>query len=133
MKSHRMVRVLKVLLFGAAALTIFGFVVMWLWNWLMPAVFGLHAVTFWQALGLLVLCKILFSSFLGRPHLRGDWRSRLISRWEDMRPEVRDKFRAWAREIERWEQMTPEEREKFRAEMRGGCGPFTPPESAPKA
>ena len=34
-----------------------------LWNWLMPAMFGLQTVTFWQALGLLVLSKILFGGF----------------------------------------------------------------------
>ena len=40
---------------------------MWLWNQLMPAIFGLHAINFWQALGMLVLCKILFGGFRGRP------------------------------------------------------------------
>jgi hypothetical protein len=37
-----------------------GFIVMQLWNWLLPAIFGWKAVTFWQALGLLALCRILF-------------------------------------------------------------------------
>ena len=40
-----------------------GEIVMLLWNWLMPPVFGWHQVTFWQALGLLVLCRILFGGF----------------------------------------------------------------------
>jgi len=35
---------------------------MWLWNWLMPAIFGLGKITFWQALGLNMLCSILFKS-----------------------------------------------------------------------
>jgi hypothetical protein len=111
MKTHGIPRVLKILSFIVAMATIFSFVVMWLWNWLMPVIFGLHAVTFWQALGLLVLSKILFSGFRGRPHLRGDWRMRLIQRWED---------------------MTPEERDKFRAGLRGGCGPFGSSPPAPK-
>ena len=35
---------------------------MWLWNWLMPVIFGLKTITFWQALGLNILCGILFRS-----------------------------------------------------------------------
>jgi hypothetical protein len=34
--------------------------VMWLWNWLMPLIFGLIKITFWQALGLSLLCACLF-------------------------------------------------------------------------
>ena len=37
-----------------------GYVVMWLWNWLMPTIFGLTTITYWQAVGLLVLAKFLF-------------------------------------------------------------------------
>ena len=40
-----------------------GFVVRLLWNWLLPPIFGLREVTFWQALGLLALCRILFGGF----------------------------------------------------------------------
>ncbi|MGB7592225.1 MAG: hypothetical protein WCD04_10515 [Terriglobia bacterium] len=112
MKRHWILRGLKFLLFGALAATIFSFVVMWLWNWLMPAIFGLHVISFWRALGLLVLSKILFGGFRGRPGFPGAWRTRLI---------------------ERWEQMTPEERDKFRAGMRAGCGHSAPPAAAPKA
>lgn len=50
---------LMAVLFGAA-ITI---VVMELWNWLMPELFGLDMISFWQALGLLVLSKILFGGF----------------------------------------------------------------------
>ena len=110
MKRHWILRGLKFLLFVALAATVFGFVVMWLWNWLMPVIFGLHAITYWQALGLLVLSKILFG-FHGRPGFAMHWRQRMM---------------------ERWEQMTPEEREKFRAGMRARCGPSTPPAAEPK-
>ncbi len=76
-----------------------GGVVQQLWNWLMPTIFGWRQVTFWQALGLLALCRILFGG-LGR---HGGYRSR------------------------RWEHMTPEERERFRQGMRRrfGFGPST--------
>lgn len=57
---------------------LFGFVVMWLWNWLMPDIFGLTTITFWQAWGLLVLSHILFKSFPhSQSHRRDDrWKER---------------------------------------------------------
>lgn len=76
---------------------IFGEIVMHLWNWLLPTLFGWHTITFWQGLGLLVLCRILFGGFGGHGKDRSRWR--------------RDRG-------ERWERMTPEEREKFRKDMR---------------
>jgi hypothetical protein len=82
--------------FGAIAILavgIFGFVLMSLWNWLGPSVFGLHAITYWQALGILVLSRILFGGFRGRPGGGGHWRRRMRERWEQMTPEEREKFR----------------------------------------
>ncbi len=112
MKRNWPLRVLKILPLVVLALVVFSFVVMRLWNWLTPELFGWHPITFWQALGLLVLSKILFGGFRGRPGWGGHWRQRMI---------------------ERWEQMSPEEREKFREGMRGRCGSFAPPTATPKA
>lgn len=64
-----------------------GEIVRLLWNWLMPALFGVREVTFWQALGLLALCRILFGG-------RGGG-SRAESR---MTPEQRERFRQRMRE-----------------------------------
>lgn len=41
---------------------IVAFPVKWLWNWLMPLIFELREITFWQALGLLLLSGLLFRS-----------------------------------------------------------------------
>lgn len=49
-----------VLVFFGACL--FAFPVKWLWNWLMPMLFGLKAINAWQAWGLMTLCGILFKS-----------------------------------------------------------------------
>lgn len=71
-----------------------GWVVMRLWNWLGPDLFGWHTVTFWQALGLLLLCRILVGGFGmhgGGP--RGHFRDRMRARWEGMTPEERERFR----------------------------------------
>jgi hypothetical protein len=103
MRRHWFLRGLKFALFAVLFLTVFTFVVMHLWNWLMPAVFGWHVISFWQALGLLILSKILFGGFRGGTHRPWQWRRRMM---------------------ERWERMTPEEREKFRDSMRGRCGSF---------
>ena len=111
MTSHRILKFLKIVILGIAAVFVFSFATMYLWNRLMPAVFGLRTITWLQALGLLVLGKLLFGGF--HHHDRGC-------------------HRGWKRQIgERWAHMTPEERERFRAGMRGrrGCG--FPPHSDP--
>jgi hypothetical protein len=94
MKRHRLLRALKILLFVVLASTLFGFIVEGLWNWLMPALFGWHLITFWQGLGLFVLSKILFGGFHRQGFHRGHWKERMKARWENMTPEEREKFRA---------------------------------------
>jgi membrane protein required for beta-lactamase induction len=64
---NRFLRILKFSVIGVLILTLLSFVVMRLWNWLTPTLFGWHVITFWQALGVLILSKILFGGFRGRP------------------------------------------------------------------
>ncbi|MFZ0734831.1 MAG: hypothetical protein WAM79_21125 [Candidatus Sulfotelmatobacter sp.] len=69
-----------------------GEVVMHLWNWLLPPLFGWHLLRFWQALGLLALCRILFGRIGGHgPRPGSGWRFR--NRCRNMSPEEREKFR----------------------------------------
>ena len=71
-----------------------GEVVMLLWNWLTPSLFGFRQITFWQALGLLALCRILLGGFcLGGGGLRSHNKRRIAERWEQMTPEERERFR----------------------------------------
>jgi hypothetical protein len=77
-----------------------GSVVQYLWNWLLPAMFGWHTISFWQALGLLVLCRLLFGG--SGWHRAGRGGSPGMAR--------------------RWQAMTPEERERFRQGIRERCG-----------
>jgi hypothetical protein len=82
---------------AAVALVTFlgGSLVQWLWNWLMPLLFGLREVTFWQAVGILALSRILFGGFgFGGHRSRGRW----------------DRH------------MSAEERERFRQRTRNRCG-----------
>jgi len=85
----------------ALVFTGFGYAVRELWNWLMPTLFALPAITFWQAVGLLVLSWIFFGSWRGFHGHGRHWRGRVR---------------------ERWAHMTPEEREKFRNAMASRCG-----------
>src|SRR2546423_9266130 len=60
----RMIWMAPLALIGMVVFIIIGGgVVMLLWNWLAPALFGLRPIAFWQALGLLALCRILFGGF----------------------------------------------------------------------
>lgn len=75
MKGKWLYRGIKIALIVTAAIAIFGFLVKGLWNGLMPPIFGWHSITFLQAIGILLLSKILFGGFRGRGDLR--WRHRI--------------------------------------------------------
>lgn len=60
-KSKAKYRFLKFFAFMVVALALFGTALMLLWNWLMPSIFGLTTIDFWQAIGLFVLARLLFS------------------------------------------------------------------------
>ncbi len=76
--------ILAVLLFIALG----GELVLQLWTWLLPALFGWRQITFWQALGMLALCRILFGGFAGHG----------FSPSKRMTPEERERFRQRLRE-----------------------------------
>src|ERR1700733_5346583 len=92
MKQHHFLKAIKVLLFVVVAGALLGFVVMHLWNWLMPAVFGMGMITFWQALGLFVIGKLLFCGFHRHHGGRPRWGRRMQERWDEMSPEERKKL-----------------------------------------
>ncbi len=52
--------VLLAIVAGIGLALLFGYGLMWLWNWLMPELFDLPMLNFWQAVGIFVLAKILF-------------------------------------------------------------------------
>ena len=89
--------------FFVAAILLFTAVVMGLWNAILPAVLGVKVITFIQALGILVLSKILFGGF------RGGWRGGHRHEWKQNMKE-------------KWDTMTPEQREQFKAEWKNRCG-----------
>jgi Ca2+/H+ antiporter, TMEM165/GDT1 family len=88
-----------------AFVMLFSFIVMNLWNAILPDVLGVKMITFWQALGILVLSKILFSGFGGFHRKREQFKNRFRQR-------MMDKLAT----------MTPEEKEKFKNEWKNRCG-----------
>lgn len=52
--------VLGFVILGAGAIALFGWIIMALWNWLMPDIFGLKEISYWQAWGLFLLSSLLF-------------------------------------------------------------------------
>jgi hypothetical protein len=110
-RRKRLLWIIPAVIVGIAVfIFVGGELVMRLWNWLLPMLFGWRQITFWQAVGLLALCRILFGGWGGRRH-----------------------YGPGHRMAARWAQMTPEEREKFRQGFRGRCTPFEPPDTSPTA
>jgi hypothetical protein len=91
-KRHWILKGIMFLVFGTLAAFLFGYIAMSLWNWLMPAVFGLKTLSYWQAFGLLVLSWIFFGRFRGMHHHGHGhhWRHRMAERWMEMTPEERE-------------------------------------------
>ncbi|MES2809354.1 MAG: hypothetical protein V4619_12045 [Bacteroidota bacterium] len=98
----------------AAFLSLISYVVMQLWNCLLPDIMHVTTITFWQAMGIFILCKILFGfgkgggrgKFGGGPWGGNPWMQKKMA--------------------ERFKSMTPEEKEKFKQKMRdrASCGPW---------
>ena len=112
MRKNRIARIVRIALIAIVATGVVGFLVMGLWNWLMPALFSLPKIGFWQALGLFILSKLLFGGFHRHSGGSRHWRWRMM---------------------ERWQQMTPQERERFRCGMRPDWGSPPPPRPEPAA
>jgi len=84
--------------------TALGFIVMYLWNWILPEVTHAGRLNFWQALGLLVLCRLLFGNF----NKGGGGNNRFRGKAMGMRS--------------KWQSMNEEERAKFKEEYKRRCG-----------
>lgn len=78
------------MLFGVSA------IVFWLWNCILPEVIGVQTITYWQAMGILVLSKILFGGFNGCKGRGGSQfrKRRLMHKMKQMNPEQREQFKA---------------------------------------
>jgi hypothetical protein len=91
MKNHCCKYRFLIPVFILVFLAVFSFAVDELWNGILVDVLGVKAITFWQALGILVLARILFGGF---PFKRGGppWKEKMIEKWLSMTPEEREKL-----------------------------------------
>lgn len=94
--------IIAMLAFGA----VLTGVVMWLWNWLLPELFGLPEITFWQALGVFVLSKLLFGGWIHKKRCNG-CQNQSTTNWKQMNPgdkqSMKEKF------MQKWAQCQFEE------------------------
>lgn len=95
------VKFVTIPVFAFGVLSLVSYIVMQLWNCLLPDILHVGAVTFWQAMGIFILCKILFGFGKGR----GGWGGPGGAPW--MRRKMEEKYK----------RMTPEQREEFRKKM----------------
>ena len=105
-------KIVGFIMLAIAMALLLGYVVMLLWNHVLAAVVSVSVITFWQALGLLVLSKILFGGGCWGRHKNGHWKNEMK---------------------EKWQSMTPEEREKIKQEWRNRCGVWKRNSSEPSA
>ncbi|MCD4834450.1 MAG: hypothetical protein K8R31_11685 [Bacteroidales bacterium] len=75
---------------------VFGYFVMLLWNWLMPTLFGLITITFWQAAGIVLLARLIFGGFKHGPeHPKGEFhKKKFFDHWREKSRKER-KFKDW--------------------------------------
>ncbi len=108
--SGRRFHPMKIVFFilaAAAYILVFGAIVMYLWNWIVPDLTGFKPISYIKAIGLLLLFKVLFGGFGGRNRAarRKHWKSKWNSKWRS-----------------KWKEMSPEERAAFKAKWRERCG-----------
>ena len=101
MKRFWLRRGLRFFAFAILFISLAGLAVMSLWNALLPSYPGyVSAISFWQALGLLALSRLLFGGFRGpwgRPGFGGPgrehWKEKMAERWQTLTPEQREAMR----------------------------------------
>jgi len=94
-----------ILMMISVALFVLGQVIMYLWNTILVKVTGVQVISFWEAIGLFILSRILFGSFhfnKGR--------------------HMKHKMRKGARWKEKWMNMSDEERTEFKQRWKDRCG-----------
>ncbi len=117
-------------LFPIAAVALFSLVVMLLWNAIIPGLIGWTTLTYWKAMGLLVLSKVLFSGFPcrrgghpGPPWAQGRHAGMRMAWWRNLTEEEREQLKERHREWRTtWEGITPEERARNKEAWKARCG-----------
>ncbi len=103
MRNFWVKKIVGFLVLGTAAVALFGFITMSLWNAVLVVVLGVKVITFWQALGILILGKLLFGGFGGHCGRRNRWKDGMREKWGNMNPEEREKLKQeWRNKCRTW-------------------------------
>ena len=93
--------IIGMIIFGILAIAglaiLFGFGIMWLWNWLMPEIFGLTTLTYWQAVGLFILFKVLLGGC-------GGFGSKKSSKKHECDKDIKGEFSKWKHYDKFWKE-----------------------------
>jgi hypothetical protein len=92
----------KFVVFGVLMVVLLGLLTQFLWNFIMPDIFGLPVINFWQGLAMFVLAKLIFGFGGGG---RGKWGGHRAHQWK----------RQW---VEKYSKLSPEERERFKQKFK---------------
>lgn len=98
-----------------AMIALFSWIVMALWNAILPAaITSVNPISFWQAMGILVLSKILFSGFGGKGRgRRRKWDPGMVEKWRNMSTEEREEFKqSWKARCGDWRGRFSQPREQ---------------------
>ena len=94
MMKHRSNRWILFVPLAIGGFFLFGLVLMLLWNAVLPAaVPAIKAISYWQAMGIFALSKILFGFNRGWGGRRYQWKQRMEQKWNNMTPEKREQFK----------------------------------------
>jgi len=96
-------KVVFMIIAAIAFLLLFGYGFMLLWNWLMPEVFGLPNLSYWQGVGILVMAKLLFGNFEGKGHKKHSKKPRKYFR-ERMNDSCKKDFSNWQHYDKFWKE-----------------------------
>ena len=100
---YKAFKILFMIIAAIAFILLFGYGFMLLWNWLMPEVFGLTCLNYWQAVGILVMAKLLFGSFDGH-NSKKDSKNRGKHFKNRMRDTCKKDFSKWELYDEFWKE-----------------------------
>ncbi|MFH1513306.1 MAG: hypothetical protein ABIG45_08150 [Bacillota bacterium] len=114
---------------------LFGWIVVWLWNWLMPLIFGLPTITFWQGVGLFILAKILFGGFnshgdSSKSSKKDKGKSEWCFEWNSEKG--KKKMESWKHYDEWWKSEGKTAFESFAEKANGDTVPGMPDENKDK-
>lgn len=111
------VKIIFAICFGALLVFLVGYLVMRLWNWLMPELFSLSTIGYWQAVGLIVLAKIFFGFGSGGPGKKGIPKNRPLTR---RCGPMRNEFSKWKHYDEFWKSEGEQAFENYLSKLEKG-------------